>query len=219
MSRGQTPPHPRPEPFMRAAKVLKITQCRDPLVWYSDMVGKTVPDLGDDGARFFKSREPSGLVNFVHRDDAQPVVAFVKSHQIGLWPYLMVLQDSSNSRPTEVSQATAGKSCAASCNRMGICQALDDCQDQRRLDAQLGNAQQPQTSPGQTRRHSALEAAANILIGFIVSLILTALVLPAYGHPVTLSQNVQITLIFTMASLLRSYGLRRLFNHLTHAQP
>lgn len=68
---------------------------------------------------------------------------------------------------------------------------------------------------GQTRAHSCAEAVVNIAVGFGVSVVITAIVLPAYGHPVSLTENLQITLIFTVASLLRSYALRRFFNHLT----
>lgn len=64
----------------------------------------------------------------------------------------------------------------------------------------------------QTRLGSLIEAALNVAIGFFISLALTAVVLPAYGHSVTLSQNLQITAIFTVASIVRSYCIRRWFN-------
>lgn len=67
---------------------------------------------------------------------------------------------------------------------------------------------------GQSRRASMWEAVTNIAVGFVVSMILQAVVLPAYGHHITLSQNFQITVIFTVASLLRSYGVRRVFNRI-----
>lgn len=65
----------------------------------------------------------------------------------------------------------------------------------------------------QSRRHSLIESVASTAIGFVASLALTAIVLPAYGHDVTFGQNVQITLIFTVASIARSYVVRRVFNH------
>jgi hypothetical protein len=64
----------------------------------------------------------------------------------------------------------------------------------------------------QSRRMSMLETCASIAIGFCVSVGITAVVMPAYGHPVTLGDNVQITAIFTVASILRGYFLRRAFN-------
>ena len=69
----------------------------------------------------------------------------------------------------------------------------------------------------QTRLSSLIEAVINVAIGFVVSLMLTALVLPAYGHAVTWSQNLQITGIFTISSILRSYAVRRWFNARIHA--
>lgn len=68
----------------------------------------------------------------------------------------------------------------------------------------------------QTRTASLIEAVINVAIGFVVSLALTALVLPAYGHAVTWSQNLQITGIFTISSIARSYVLRRYFNARIH---
>ena len=64
----------------------------------------------------------------------------------------------------------------------------------------------------QTRLSSLAESVINVAIGFVVSLVLTAIVLPAYGHSVSLVDNVQITTIFTIASIVRSYLLRRWFN-------
>jgi len=69
----------------------------------------------------------------------------------------------------------------------------------------------------QTRLSSLIEAVINVAIGFVVSLVLTALVLPAYGHAVTFSENLQITGIFTIASIVRSYCVRRWFNARIHA--
>lgn len=67
----------------------------------------------------------------------------------------------------------------------------------------------------QTRRMSLIETVVSIAIGFAVSMVLTAIVMPAYGHHVTLGQNLQITAIFTVASVIRGYAVRRLFNRLT----
>ncbi len=68
----------------------------------------------------------------------------------------------------------------------------------------------------QTRLSSLIEAVINNAIDFVISLALTAIVLPAYGHHVSLSQNIQITGIFTLASIVRSYALRRWFNARIH---
>ena len=63
----------------------------------------------------------------------------------------------------------------------------------------------------QSRLSSFAETCLSIAIGFVVSLILTAVVLPAYGHAVTFGQNLQITGIFTIASIARGYLVRRAF--------
>lgn len=69
----------------------------------------------------------------------------------------------------------------------------------------------------QSRLSSLIEALINVAIGFVVSLGLTAIVLPAYGHAVSFSHNLQITAIFTVASIARSYLVRRYFNARIHA--
>ena len=63
----------------------------------------------------------------------------------------------------------------------------------------------------QTRIMSLVETLASIAIGFAVSVIITAIVMPAYGHHVTLGDNLQITAIFTVASIIRGYLVRRAF--------
>lgn len=63
----------------------------------------------------------------------------------------------------------------------------------------------------QRRLVSALEAGANVAVGFVVSAVLTALVLPAFGYPVRGADALGIAAVFTAASLVRGYVLRRLF--------
>lgn len=64
----------------------------------------------------------------------------------------------------------------------------------------------------QPRALSALEAAANVSVGFFVSIIANAVVLPLYGFHVTPMESVSIAVIFTGASVARQYLMRRLFN-------
>ena len=64
----------------------------------------------------------------------------------------------------------------------------------------------------QRRSLSAVEAAVSMAAGFLVSLGLTFTVLPAFGYPVTASHAWGITAIYTAASILRGYAVRRLFN-------
>jgi len=64
----------------------------------------------------------------------------------------------------------------------------------------------------QTRTMSAIETAVNIGIGLIVSLTSQLVIFKLYDIHVAFHQNVEITLYFTIISILRSYGIRRAFN-------
>jgi hypothetical protein len=66
----------------------------------------------------------------------------------------------------------------------------------------------------QTRMQSLIEAWVNVIIGYFVALVAQLIVFPLYDLEVSFSQNLQIGLIFTVVSILRSYMLRRLFNRL-----
>jgi Mg/Co/Ni transporter MgtE len=57
-----------------------------------------------------------------------------------------------------------------------------------------------------------VETCVSIAIGFIVSMIITAAIFPAYGHHVSVIDNAQITAVFTIASVARGYLVRRWFN-------
>ena len=65
----------------------------------------------------------------------------------------------------------------------------------------------------QSRKASAVEAAANVAIGYGVSTVANMLVLPAFGYAVTATQAASIGAVFTVISLVRSYVLRRIFNN------
>ena len=49
---------------------LKITNCTDPLMWYANKVGQTVPFLREEYS-YFISREPMGAINIVYKTDAE----------------------------------------------------------------------------------------------------------------------------------------------------
>ena len=66
----------------------------------------------------------------------------------------------------------------------------------------------------QTRLQSFIESWANVLIGYGVALLTQIIVFPMFGMTVSLWQNIQISIIFTVVSLARSYFIRRLFNRL-----
>ena len=64
----------------------------------------------------------------------------------------------------------------------------------------------------QTRIVSAIEAATNTIIGYFISVAIGQIVYPLFGYQITLVDNAALTAIFVGASLLRSYGFRRLFS-------
>jgi len=64
----------------------------------------------------------------------------------------------------------------------------------------------------QSKRRSALEAASNVTVGFLVAVGANLLVLPAFGYEVTIIDSFAIGWVFTVISMLRSYFLRRLLN-------
>jgi hypothetical protein len=64
----------------------------------------------------------------------------------------------------------------------------------------------------QTRRHSAIEAGFSTFIGYVVAVIATQAILPLFGYPVRIGDNLVISGFFTIISLVRSYAVRRLFN-------
>ena len=64
----------------------------------------------------------------------------------------------------------------------------------------------------QTKKQSIIEVIANTVVGFIISVGVSVLLFPLMGIPVTFGENLGITLIFTVISLVRSFIMRRIFN-------
>ena len=71
----------------------------------------------------------------------------------------------------------------------------------------------------QSRRASLTESLSNVAIGYFVALGVQLVAFPWYGMEVSLSDNVELGLIFTAASIARSYIVRRGFNWLTGMRP
>ena len=63
----------------------------------------------------------------------------------------------------------------------------------------------------QTRRASLIEAVSSVAIGYAVAAALTATILPMFGLRPSIGDSMMISAIFTVASLARSYCLRRFF--------
>lgn len=66
----------------------------------------------------------------------------------------------------------------------------------------------------QSRLHSFIEAWTGTAIGFVISMALCFIVYPLFGHSFTVAQNFWITVIFTIASVIRGYAVRRMFNRM-----
>lgn len=66
----------------------------------------------------------------------------------------------------------------------------------------------------QTRMMSFMEAATSVAAGFLLSLGMQVVLFPAVGLQTTWTQNLKLALGFTVLSLARSYGVRRLFEYL-----
>ncbi len=69
----------------------------------------------------------------------------------------------------------------------------------------------------QTRLGSFIEALLNVAIGLVVSIVANALVFPRFGFRPSLGENVAISAIYTVISIVRSYLVRRFFNAQLHA--
>jgi hypothetical protein len=68
---------------------------------------------------------------------------------------------------------------------------------------------------GQSRRMSVVESVANVAVGFGIAIATQMLVFPLFGIQISVGDDLLIGLIFTVVSLVRSYCLRRVFNHLS----
>jgi hypothetical protein len=64
----------------------------------------------------------------------------------------------------------------------------------------------------QSKLDSLKESVVNIGIGYGVAIAAQVAIFPHYGISISLTQNLEIGLLFTVVSLVRSYAVRRLFN-------
>lgn len=77
----------------------------------------------------------------------------------------------------------------------------------------LDRADQPVSCAAgrQSRTMSLVEAATNVVVGFLLALLAQIGIFPLFGLVVTLGDNLMIGGIFTIVSIVRSFALRRLF--------
>ena len=65
----------------------------------------------------------------------------------------------------------------------------------------------------QTKRQSRIEAAIQQLIGFGVALISQLIIFPIFDIHINMTDNLLIGTYFAIVSYIRSYCVRRYFNH------
>jgi membrane protein implicated in regulation of membrane protease activity len=65
----------------------------------------------------------------------------------------------------------------------------------------------------QSKKHSILESISNVTVGFLTTLIFSPFIYSLCGMTYTWTQLGSVTIIFTIISILRSYIIRRFFNH------
>src|SRR4051794_14929300 len=63
----------------------------------------------------------------------------------------------------------------------------------------------------QSRKMSFFEAGVNVIIGFLLGVLIQAALYPVLGLRVSMAMNGLISAVFTFASILRAYTLRRIF--------
>lgn len=66
----------------------------------------------------------------------------------------------------------------------------------------------------QSRFMSLVESIANVTVGYCLALVTQLIVFPWFGLAASLAEHLAIGAAFTAVSILRSYLLRRLFEHL-----
>lgn len=69
----------------------------------------------------------------------------------------------------------------------------------------------------QTKLQSLFESICTVAIGFVIAWVVQLIVFPIYGIHVDHRTHLEIVVIFTVVSIIRSYFVRRLFNRRAHA--
>ena len=64
----------------------------------------------------------------------------------------------------------------------------------------------------QTKKNSLIESVTQTIIGLGTSFLIQLLIYPALGIAVSFGQNLIITFVFFVVSILRGYLIRRYFN-------
>lgn len=70
----------------------------------------------------------------------------------------------------------------------------------------------------QSRKMSMFEIVTSTCIGLIVSLISNLVIFHIMNIPISMKENIGMTLFFTVVSVIRGYFVRRLFNAIAAKQ-
>jgi len=65
----------------------------------------------------------------------------------------------------------------------------------------------------QSRIMSLFESGTNILVGYWLAIVTQLIVFPWFGYPARFGDAAAIGGIYTVISIIRSYALRRIFEH------
>ncbi len=60
-----------------------------------------------------------------------------------------------------------------------------------------------------------IETITNISLGYVIATSSQIFIFPLYNINISISENLEIGLFFTIVSIIRSYTLRRFFNKIT----
>jgi len=66
----------------------------------------------------------------------------------------------------------------------------------------------------QSKKLTLIESISQTVIGLGTSILIQVILYPLMGIPVTFKQNLIITAVFFVVSIVRGYFIRRLFNKL-----
>ena len=66
----------------------------------------------------------------------------------------------------------------------------------------------------QSKQKSFIESVIQTIIGLGTSILIQVILYPIMGIPVTFTQNLIITLVFFIVSIIRGYFVRRIFEKL-----
>jgi hypothetical protein len=64
----------------------------------------------------------------------------------------------------------------------------------------------------QNKKHSLIESVTQTIIGLGTSIAIQVVLYPILGIPVSFKQNLIITAVFFIVSIIRGYLVRRIFN-------